>query len=82
MEDTKEFVVIEVEEIKRLNQRRRDINKHTIDQIMLVDEDGNKIEITEEFIAMWKYSGLLITDLEYVLEKDGKPVTKIDRDSR
>lgn len=65
--------VIRAEEIRELNERRRDFNKFTIDEIVITDEEGNKIEFDDEFIDIWNMSGLNTTDLELVLyDEDGK----------
>lgn len=66
-EEVKGFVVVELEEIMRLQQRRREINGYQIDEIIIIDPDGNKVEMDDEFIGFWKTTGLNITDLELAL---------------
>lgn len=76
------YTIIKVEEMLELNEKRREINKHEIDEIMLVNEDGHQILISEEFIERWKFCGLNITDLEDLLvNEDGSLVTEINSNS-
>ena len=70
---SKEPKIIRAEEIRELNERRRELNNLTIDEIIITDPDGNKIEFDDEFIKNWTLTGLNTTDLELVIyDEDGK----------
>lgn len=75
-EEVKGFVVVELEEIMRLQQRRREINAYRIDEIIIIDPDGNKVEMDDEFIDHWRMSGLSITDLELALVDENDVMRK------
>ena len=63
----KGFTVINADEVIRLKTRLREINKLNIDEVMFVDDQGLKIEIPQEDLETWKFSGLNISD--YVMYK-------------
>ncbi len=65
-------LVVEAEEIRKLNERRRELNNFTIDEIVITDPDGKMIIFSDEFIKNWTLTGLNTSDLELVLyDEDG-----------
>lgn len=63
-------IIINIDEISRLRNHLRNINKLNINEIVFVDDQGNKHEYTEEELREWKYTGLNICDfIEYFLIK-------------
>ena len=60
-------LVVEAEEIRKLNERRRELNNFTIDEIVITDPDGKMIIFSDEFIKNWTLTGLNTSDLELVL---------------
>ena len=69
---------IKAEEIRKLNEERRRLNNFTIDEIVITDPDGNRVEFTDEFKDIWTMTGLNVTDLELVLyNEEGELQNKI-----
>lgn len=54
--------LLRIKEVQALMSRFREINQLDIDEIELIDDNGNVVEIAKDIIEDWKFTGLNITD--------------------
>ena len=65
------MIQIDVNEVLALKARLKEINKHELDEVLLI-KDGVIISVSDEAKEMWRFSGLLLSDYILMMNKDNQ----------
>jgi len=65
------MIQIDINEVLALKARLKEINKHELEDVVLV-KDGVEIIVTQEAKDLWKFSGLSLSDYILMIDEDNQ----------